>query len=534
MHTRDVSLGERVPFLDIETEDKELIPLSTSEKRWTGSQYSRFYGLLQNIQNTPQLPQLSPETKQSLKAASIKFLSFFIPSFVRRNTKREELHETAYLDGLRGLACYCVFFSHYTTAYCNEVWHPYGEGGNHHFVQTNHIFQLPIIRLIYNGQAAVAIFFVLSGYVLSYKPLKLMHSHDYEKLQIALGSGIFRRWFRLFLPVAALFIINLFLVQFGAYSWFDKFHAENPKMPPGIIEEYLPAGDSFWGTAHNAYISFFEFARGTLFSWTKNGDLPNVDGHTWTLHVEFRSSCILFLFLSGCSRMQPNLRLAFFICSSFFSLYWDEWAVGTFLAGSAIADIDLRVRRRQQSTSQSSELELIPFSGVPPRFRPLLRTLFHIRWSLFFILTLLILSYPPGGADQLFFYRTLSYYHPYSAWDLFFWEAVGAIMIVFVIGRFHAAQRVLEWRVSQYMGKTSFALYLCHGTVIKTLGHWSVIHMWRVTGYEGWGYAMGILMPLAVVLPVLILVTDWFWRGVDVTSVRFGKWIEGLVVDGSI
>jgi peptidoglycan/LPS O-acetylase OafA/YrhL len=538
MDLRKVSL-ERVPFLEEEVvEDKELIPVSSQEKRWNGSKYLRFRHFLQNVRNTPRLrPRWSPERTQSLKTATLNFASFFIPSFLRRNTERKELHETAYLDGLRGFACYAVFFSHYTTAYCNEVWHPYGEGGNHHFVQTYYIFQLPIFRLIYNGQAAVTIFFVLSGYVLSYKPLKLIQSRDFEKLQSSLGSAIFRRWFRLFLPVAALWIINIFLVEFGAYSWFTKFHEKNPKMPPGIVEEYLPAGESFWGTVYNAYKSYFDFARGTLFSWTKNGILPNVDGHTWTLHVEFRSSCILFLFLHGCSKMRANLRLAFFLFSSAFCLYWDEWAIGTFLAGSAIADLDLRIRRRQQSSSSDqqgndsdSSFALVPFSRISPRFRTLFRAS-QFRWGILFIFSLLILSYPAVGADKVFFYRTLSYYHPYSAWDLFFWEAVGAILIVYVVGRFRLAQRVLEWNVSQYMGKTSFALYLMHGTVIKTLGHWSVIHAWKVTGYKGWGYAWGILLPILVVLPVTVVVSDWFWRGVDVPSVRLAKWIEGLVRD---
>ncbi|CZR56268.1 uncharacterized protein PAC_06156 [Phialocephala subalpina] len=551
MDPRDVALAERVPFLDVEEENKELSSMSESEKNWaSGSKYLHFRQFLQSIRSTAQLrPRWGPEHTQHAKTSALKFASFFIPSFVQRGSEsRKELHETAYLDGLRGYACYAVFFSHYTTAYCNEVWHPYGEGGNHHFVQTYYIFQLPIIRLLFNGQAAVTIFFVLSGYVLSYKPLKLMHSRDFEKLQGSLQSAIFRRWFRLFLPVLALWIINIFLVEFGAFSWFDAFHAENENMPPGIVETYLAAGDSFWGTVYNAYRDFFDFARGTLFSWTKMGILPQVDGHTWTLHVEFRSSCILFLFLNGCSKMRANLRLAFFILSSAFCLFWDEWAIATFLAGSSIADMDLRMRRRQQANAQLSpeeetfdSLPLVPFSRTISLSR--LRSLFsflgrrdQLRWSILFLISLLILSYPAVGADKVFFYRTLSWYHPFTAWDLFFWESVGAILVVFIIGRLHAVRRVLEWPVSQYMGKTSFALYLCHGTMIKTLGHFMVIQTWnRVTGYTGWGYAMGILLPLFLVVgPALVLVTDWFWRGVDIPSVRFAKWVENLVKDQNI
>lgn len=495
-------------------------------------------------------PQWKPPNKKHVRHLALKFGSFLVPSFLRKSSgPPKELHETAYLDGLRGYASYAVFLSHHVSAYCNEGWHPYGEGNNNHFVQTNYFFQRPIFRMVYNGQAAIMIFFVLSGYVLSYKPLKFIYARDFEKLQSCLSSLIFRRWSRLFLPVAALWIINVFLVELGAFSWFDAYKVDNPKMPPGMIEEYLTRGDTFWGTAYNAYESYWDFVRYTLWNWTSSGNMPKVDGHTWTLHIEFRSSCILFLYLHGTSRMHPNLRLAFFMLSAVVSLAWDQWAIGTFLAGSAIADLDLRMRRRRA----------IPASPIAPNLQPvgLLRVeksssrLARLRdfavylietqgdqllWAMIFVWALLFLSYPTVGADKVAFYSLLSYLHPYTSWDLFFWLAVGGIVLVFVSGRLRILQRGLETRFSQYIGKTSFALYLVHGTVIKTVGHFVVIQTWlHITGYSGWGYAMGIVLPfLLVVAPVTIVATDWFWRGVDIPTVTFGKWIESVVLDKTL
>ena len=40
-----------------------------------------------------------------------------------------------------------------------------------------------------------------------------------------------------FLPVAALWIINVFLVEFRAYDWFDHFQKKHPGVPPGIRRE---------------------------------------------------------------------------------------------------------------------------------------------------------------------------------------------------------------------------------------------------------------------------------------------------------
>ncbi|TVY68795.1 hypothetical protein LSUE1_G009062, partial [Lachnellula suecica] len=479
MAFRDVEIEERVPFLEanasprletITIEDKGLAPVSRQER------LVRILGFVAWRWNT--ILQFRPRSPKQVRSSALKFASFFIPSFLRSGpASPREVHETAYLDGLRGYASYAVFLSHHVSAYCNEGWHPFGEGQNNHNVKTDYFFQRPIIRIVYNGQAAITIFFVLSGYVLSYKPLKLIHAREFEKLQGALSSMIFRRWFRLFLPVAALWVINVFLVEFGAFSWFDAYKVDHPGMPPGMIEEYLARGDSFWGTAYNAYESFWDFTRNTWWIWSTSGKIPQVDGHTWTLHVEFRSSCILYLFLHGTSKMQANLRLAFYMLSSTVCLFWGEWAFGTFLAGSAIADLDLRMRRRKAlATNERPEQSLgfvqtlrttTSLSSLQDRALSFLDT--HgdqLLWASVFVWSLLFLSYPTVGADKVAFYSLLSYWHPYTAWDLFFWLSVGGIVIVFVSGRLRILQRALETPFSQYIGKTSFALYLVHGTVI--------------------------------------------------------------------
>jgi peptidoglycan/LPS O-acetylase OafA/YrhL len=242
--------------------------------------------------------------------------------------------------------------------------------------------------------------------------------------------------------------------------------------------------------------------------------------------------------------MQPNLRLCFFLLSAAFCLYWDEWAIATFLVGSAIADLDLRMRRRQahasSSTTEGSEFERLPVAEKTTKLSFLRNWLLsrydQFLWGLLFLAALFLLSYPTVGAPAVFFYSFLSVWRPPLAWDLFFWMSIGAMMLVFAAGRIHIVRRVLEWRFSQYIGKTSFALYLVHGTVIKSLGHFVVIQTWRhITGYHGWGYAMGIVLPLLLAVgPVTIIASDWFWRGIDKPSVKFGKWLENLVRDRNI
>lgn len=48
---------------------------------------------------------------------------------------------------------------------------------------------------------AVSCFFVMSGYVLSAKPLSLIMAGDFDALQANVASALFRRWLRLYLPI---------------------------------------------------------------------------------------------------------------------------------------------------------------------------------------------------------------------------------------------------------------------------------------------------------------------------------------------
>lgn len=64
--------------------------------------------------------------------------------------------------------------------------------------QKGWFIRLPIIRILISGPALVAIFFVVSGYAISHKALKLSHKGRYADVGISLFSSVFRRHTRLF------------------------------------------------------------------------------------------------------------------------------------------------------------------------------------------------------------------------------------------------------------------------------------------------------------------------------------------------
>lgn len=186
------------------------------------------------LESPPIILQLNPTFAVSINLVEIQRLSkpyllFLLPSFVctRSNKSSRKLYPTSYLDGLRGVAALFVVIHHYSytfTASSLQGWHA-AKDGNH-----NWFFQLPIIRVVHSGRFMVAIFFAISGYVLSHRSLKLAREGKPVELLDSLASSVFRRWLRLHLPVIASTFIAFLLAR--ANVWTD--------MPPGW--EHSPTG----------------------------------------------------------------------------------------------------------------------------------------------------------------------------------------------------------------------------------------------------------------------------------------------------
>jgi peptidoglycan/LPS O-acetylase OafA/YrhL len=227
-----------------------------------------------------------------------------LPSYIKRwilgrPAKTEKLYPTSALDDLRGVACYFVFNFHLLFTYSNMCQFGYGFGDNKWF------HRLPFLRLIYAGPAMVAIFFVISGYVLSHKPLKLTRKRSWDQVMLhTVSSSVFRRALRLLLPTIIGTFITMLLVQAGMFKYASKIGKDGDTLQ-GNNEEHPPYFDTFmkqfwdwqaacwrmtdpwnWGTFYNMY-----------------------DPHLWTIPVEFRSSIVLFLTIVGLAKLRSLWRL---------------------------------------------------------------------------------------------------------------------------------------------------------------------------------------------------------------------------------
>jgi peptidoglycan/LPS O-acetylase OafA/YrhL len=91
---------------------------------------------------------------------------------------------------------------------------------------------------------AVAIFFVMSGYVCSIKALKLSRDGKPDEARKNIANSAFRRVIRLGLPASLATSISWFLCQIGA---FEMAHSSLPEWAWLYFQSPWPSAD--WSTA---------------------------------------------------------------------------------------------------------------------------------------------------------------------------------------------------------------------------------------------------------------------------------------------
>jgi peptidoglycan/LPS O-acetylase OafA/YrhL len=446
-----------------------------------------------------------------IRLLAYRLCFILLPSFVQRRitgetSKPEKLYPTSHLDGIRGLAAFFVFFCHLSYS-CFIITYGFGlgeDGDNYH------LLQLPIIRLFYSGPPMVSIFFIVSGYALSLKPLKQMRGQQWDSLLNTLSSSIFRRGFRLFLPTTISTFMIVLALRAGWYESTRAF-ADNPDMLRNI-REYHPFRhytfhDQFWDwvwTQHN-FLS--------VWSWDVYAGSTRYDVHLWTIPTEFRSSLFLFLCLAGTARCRSYIRLATLAGIAYFVLRSDRWELMLFLSGAILAELDL-ARSARMLAHGEKHIRMTPLRKA--------------WWMTVGIVALYLMSQPDEFGDETPGWIYLSsLIPPWFSTPYRWWQSLGAVLFVWAVNNAPFMQKPFNTPSVQYLGKISYALYLMHGPVIHTIGYQIEPWAWSITGSDTEvQYKAGFLLAAAFIIPCLIWMADVFWRMVDIPCVKIARWIE--------
>ncbi|PVH68910.1 hypothetical protein DL98DRAFT_356521, partial [Cadophora sp. DSE1049] len=358
---------------------------------------------------------------------------------------------TLWLDGLRGIASVLVMFHHSRLLWYPELGRGYASCASYY-----HIIQLPFLCLLYSGAPMVAIFFVVSGFSLSFKALSVMPTSQCqsEKAFDALSSSVFRRGIRLLMPPI---VVTFFMILFTNFEWYGT--GVGSRQPPhhhtllGNVGQWLKSS-----------LDIMDIFRPTF---TKDVSyavyMPPYDPNLWTIDVEFHGSMVVFCTLLGVVKLRDGWRM-FVLGTIPLWLLWEAHSY-LFLFLSSVLLAELHLRREYRSS----------LGLLPPHSLDKARKGF---WVLNFAVAMYVLGIPllhMGAAETpgyifLATHIPSNYANPVYIKDTF-WIYIAAVHLVFTIDRAPFLQSIFVTRVAWYLGKIGFALYLVHETVLYTVGY---------------------------------------------------------------
>jgi peptidoglycan/LPS O-acetylase OafA/YrhL len=418
---------------------------------------------------------------------------------------RDGIHRsTDFLDGIRGIASLIVLITHTTANTHQELFFGFGSGPSGKY----YVLQLPFLRLMYGGSSMVAMFFVVSGYVLSFNSLQNARSARWDTMFSQLSSSILRRTARLLFPTMLVSGTTMVFAQLGAFDNYSisssNIHWPVQAMKSSSIFEQM----MIWGK--ETWVQFRPW------TWNSLGPDYMYGLQFWTIAIELRCSMILYLFITATTHLRYRPRQLLSASFQCFCMLSGRWDVALFLYGMFLADIHV----------QHEET----YGGYGP-----LRGMSDCSHNRYLTSTLLIAGLylscnPDLGAKgapgfALLYHLVPSAYPELEAFR--FWLAIGAAMVIYAISHSSSFQKFFHLSVVQYLGKISFSLYLVHALVVSSLGAWTFKLMFYVIGSgENWQYELSWFVMFLVVLVSGICTADLLWRFVDIPVVKMTKMVE--------
>lgn len=491
-------------------------------------------------------------------------LVWITPSFLQPRpiapTTGQHVHDIATLDGVRGVACLIVFNFHFLFMYTRTVW--LGWGVDPTGESNMYVHQLPIIRLLYGGRAMVAIFFVLSGYVLSRRPLMAVRAKSYDSMLQSLSSSVFRRGIRLYLPTIISTSLVFVAIRAGGFERATAIAQDGVTMH---FVEFHPIAYATWREQARDYTNFVR----AYVDFTNWGEWYNLyDPHVWTIPLEYRASMVLFLVLVCLSRARTPWRLALTAAFAVFCARWGRFEIVLFLAGALLAELDLITNTwaKGGGSSTHAAAAILPltawyaptnsFSTAAAAWptRPRRPSLLLASRSALLLTGLYLLSFPDNYPDYTPGYRRLAACIPTAyrtSTSYRFWQSVGAVLALHAVCSNHAFRRPFITPLAQYLGRVSYAFYLVHGPVLHSLGfvlmrglfvlagRYRVVAVDELTGREtvvesgemgNAAFVTCLFVGWTVLLVLCVWLADIFWRVVDIPCVRLARWAENKVI----
>ncbi|ARO67779.1 acyltransferase [Xylella fastidiosa subsp. pauca] len=361
------------------------------------------------------------------------------------------------VDGLRGIAAFNVAVAHFVGAFLPSMLHKNypSLGKNQHPSGLFDVLTSPMVSIFYNGHFAVLIFFVLSGYVLT------MPYYTQGESSGVLSKRLWGRYLRLNIPICFAISISYVVYVSGLY-----LNVPAADMSGSIewLKNFFPSGISLSDAVKESVFQSIIFGNSAL--------IPPL----WTLKIEFIGSLYVLLFYISKPKRYTFVSVLMVLLLIYAihkqdSIYFYAIFLGSFL----------------NQLKKSSRLKVV-----------------------FFFIGFYFGGFQFENSIYNFLPRVMV--GDLEVWDKkTFYNLIGACFITAsVVQGF--GEKILQWRIPQFLGGISFSLYLLHFVVLCSFS--SYVYVSLPMGRTS------VLLNFASYVLVCVLVSFIFEKYIDKPSIN--------------
>lgn len=312
----------------------------------------------------------------------------------------------------------------------------------------------PFIRVFFQGRIGVAIFSFVTGYVCCLKPIKCFQSGSQDKAFAAISKSAVRRVPRLVLPVAIVLALSALATQLGAF--------EIAKNSTGYgLDVTSPPYDPDWFHALQTLI------RDEVRVWTSGESVYGAE--LWTMLPILKGAFWVYCYLLATAHVQQRYRMLIALVMTMYRWCANDPFFGMqFFFGAFMADL-------QNLSMDESTAPVVAFLSPSKSHVKYLRMLASVS---FLIAGFFVASLPDDHADwqpwSQNLYNFLQAILPRAPDFPRFSSGIGLMLIVMGLHFSDAARTVLASKPFIWLGRMSFAVYLLHNQILRSVLCWMV------------------------------------------------------------